>query len=193
MSKRPVRSSKRSGDESSNLRQIGIVAAIVIALGAVAYLLYLNLRSPGEIEGVVRVSGLTRAHDNEVEYTQSSKPPAGGVHFDRWQNCGVYTEPIETGHAIHSLEHGAVWITYRPDLPQAEVGRLQGRVNQQTYLLLSPYPGQESPIVLTAWGVQLEVDSASDGRMDQFITRYRLGPTTPEPGASCQDGVGDPA
>lgn len=193
MSKRPVRSRKAAGDDRGNLMQWGIVAAIVIALAAVAYLLYLNLRSPGEIEGVVRQSGLTRAHDNEVEYAQTGKPPAGGVHFDRWQNCGVYEEPIETGHAVHSLEHGAVWITYQPDLSPSEVSQLQERVNQQTYLLLSPYPGQASPIVLTAWGVQLELESASDGRVESFITRYRLGPTTPEPGAACTGGVGDPA
>lgn len=193
MSKRPVGSRRKAGDERSNLMQWGIVAAIVIGLAAVAYLLYLNLRSPGEIEGVVRQSGLTRAHDNDAEYAQSDKPPAGGVHFDRWQNCGVYEEPIETGNAVHSLEHGALWITYHPELPQSEVSRLQERVNQQTYLLLSPYPGQASPIVLTAWGVQLEVDSASDPRVEEFITRYRLGPTTPEPGAACTGGVGDPA
>lgn len=192
MAKKPVTSTEttRSGRRRGTNILIWTAAAIGIAL--LAYLLYLNLRSPGEIEGLIRQSGLSRAHDNSVQFTAGDAPPAGGVHFDRWQNCGVYEEPIETGNAVHSLEHGAVWITYRPDLAESAVTALQERVRQQSFLLLSPYPGQQSPIVLTAWAVQLEVDSVRDSRIDEFITRYRLGPTTPELGATCSRGVGTP-
>ena len=127
-----------------------------------------------------------------MQFEAQDKPPAGGVHFDRWLNCGVYTEAVETGNALHSLEHGAVWITYNPDLAADQVSRLQDRVSSQSFLILSPYPGQQSPLVLTAWGVQLEVDAATDGRVDEFIQRFRLGPTTPELGAACEGGVGQP-
>lgn len=192
MAKKPISSTESTRTGRRQGTTILIWAAAAVGAGLLAYLLYLNLRSPGEIEGLMRQSGLTRAHDNSVEFTPGDVPPAGGVHFDRWQNCGVYAEPIEAGNAVHSLEHGAVWITYRPDLPQSSVTALQERVRQQSFLLLSPYPGQRSPIVLTAWGVQLEVDSISDSRIDEFITRYRLGPTTPELGASCSGGVGTP-
>jgi hypothetical protein len=139
------------------------------------------------------LTGLSRDHDNTVQYDGLDKPPAGGVHYDRWQNCGVYEEPIQTGNAIHSLEHGAVWITYSNQLAPEEIARLQDRVSTQSFLLLSPFPEQTSALVLTAWGVQLELDSATDSRLDQFIERYRLGPTTPELGASCEGGVGQPA
>jgi hypothetical protein len=70
-------------------------------------------------------------------------------------------------------------------LPDEEVEALKERVRNQSFLLLSPFPELRSPIVLTAWGVQLEVNSAGDDRIDEFIDRYRLGPQTPEPGATC--------
>lgn len=169
-----------------------IWGGVVLAVVALGLVLFLNLRSPGEIEGLVRITGLSRDHNNSTVYDAPDKPPAGGVHFDRWQNCGVYREPVEIGNAVHSLEHGAVWITYRPDLPADQLSRLEDRASRQSYLLLSPYPGQVSPVVLTAWGVQLEVDSAGDGRVEEFIQRFRLGPTTPELGAACTGGVGQP-
>jgi hypothetical protein len=45
---------------------------------------------------------------------------------------------------------------------------------------------------MTAWGLQMPVDSLPDNRIAEFISRYRQGPQTPEPGASCAGGVGTP-
>lgn len=168
---------------------IGAVAVAVIALGA---LLYVNIRGEAPIRGLVTFPRPSRGHDDQIEFQSEGLPPAGGVHHSTWQNCGIYTEPIEEGNAAHSMEHGAVWITYQPDLNEDDVNRLQELVRGQNYLLLSPYPGLRSPVVLTAWGLQLEVDSVNDGRIVDFIDRYQQGPQTPERGATCRDGVGVP-
>ena len=45
----------------------------------------------------------------------------GGDHWNAWQNCGVYTEPVTHEFAVHSLEHGAVWIAYDDGLPDEQV------------------------------------------------------------------------
>jgi len=192
VSKRPITRTTAATSNPARVKSLAVWGIVLLAVVALGTVLFLNLRSPGEIEGLQRIAGLPRDHDNSIQFDATDKPPAGGIHYDRWQNCGVYTDPIQTGNAIHSLEHGAVWITYSPDLPQDQLSRLQDRVSRQSFLLLSPYPGQESPVVLTAWGVQLEVDSATDGRVDEFVERFRLGPTTPELGASCEGGVGQP-
>jgi len=176
----------------SERRNLIILGAVVVGVLGLGYLLYLSVRPTPPIEGINQVPRPPRGHDNALVFETGGLPPPGGQHFDIWQNCGIYTEPIETGNAIHSLEHGAVWVTYAPDLPADEVARLQDKVRGDPFLLLSPYLEQTSPIALTAWGYQLTVDSAGDGRIDQFIERYRLGPQTPEPGATCNNGVGTP-
>ena len=56
-------------------------------------------------------------------------------------------------------------------------------------MLMSPLPAQQSPITLTAWGRTLNVPNVDDKRVDTFITNFRQGPQTPEPGASCTGGV----
>ncbi|WP_407541381.1 DUF3105 domain-containing protein [Deinococcus radiomollis] len=121
--------------------------------------------------------------EGQIAYTEH--PPVGGKHNPRWQKCGVYTQPLYDQFAVHSMEHGAVWITYLPSLAAADVGKLKADVNGRSYTLLSPYPGQKSPVVLSAWNAQLPLDSASDPRIKDFLSKYEQGATAPERGAAC--------
>ena len=175
---------------SDNIRSIVIVAAIVLGLAGLAYLIYLNVREPPPIRGVVTFARPSRGHDNSIQYPASDLPPVGGTHYDQWQVCGIYDEPIATENAIHSLEHGAVWITYSPDLSANVLAELKNIARGNNFVLMSPYPDLKSPIVLTAWGLQLELDSVNDNRIEQFIERYQVGPQTPERGATCGPGSG---
>jgi hypothetical protein len=106
-------------------------------------------------------------------------------------NCNgdVYKEPIPDANAVHSLEHGAVWVTYTDKADKADVDKLAERVEKTPYSLMSPYQDQDGAIVLSAWGKQVAVDSADDKRVSQFFTKYVQGPQTPEPGAACTGGL----
>jgi hypothetical protein len=116
-------------------------------------------------------------------------PPMGGPHNVAWQNCGIYSSPIHNEHAVHSLEHGAVWITYRPDLPVADIQRLNTLASDD-YMLLSPFPNLPAPVVVSAWNHQVRLTGADDLRLPEFIRRYKNNPrTTPEFGASCFGGT----
>ncbi len=189
--RRVVTQPARSGGGRRNLVIGGVVAVGVIGLLA---LLVLSLRGPSAIEGVVDNGTQVRGHDNSVDYVGLDLPPPGGLHADQWQQCGIYDAPIDTAHAVHSLEHGAVWITYQPELPADEVETLKGFAREQTHVLMSPFPGQRSRIALTAWRYQLEVPDADDRRIARFLDRYVQGPQTPEPGATCSgpNAVGVP-
>jgi hypothetical protein len=166
---------------------------IALATAAVVVLAVLLLRAGGSAsapEGVEVFPNLSRDHTTgRVNYPQT--PPAGGPHAPAWQNCGFYDQPIANETAVHSLEHGAVWITFHPDLPPDQVGALR-RLARQTFVIASPFPDLPTPIVASAWGHQLRLPSATDPRLAQFVRYFRLGPQTPEPGAACTGGVGIP-
>jgi hypothetical protein len=85
-----------------------------------------------------------------------------------------------------------MWLTYQPELAAQEVKVLRDAVRGEGFALMSPYPGLRSPVVLTAWETQLELDSVDDDRIAEFVDRYQQGPTTPEPGAPCSGGIGTP-
>jgi hypothetical protein len=174
-----------------------VVLAIVCGASIVGVLMYRDKQDrTGEgatLNGLIdyrtsNPSWLSSDHQTgEISYPMT--PPAGGPHKSSWQNCmgDVYDKPIDNGYAVHSLEHGAVWITYRPDLDQATIDRLASRVRGQEYLMMSPYPGQAQPVSLQAWGYQLPMASAVMSDVDAFIKRFRKTASI-ETGAACSGG-----
>ncbi len=125
------------------------------------------------------------AHTSEdVEYAES--PPYGGDHDPVWADCTgtVYPEPIRSENAVHSVEHGAVWVTYAPEL--TDVAVLEALVEGVDYTMMSPYPGLDSAVSVQSWARQLSVDSVDDPVLAAFLRIYRMSPDlTPEPGATC--------
>ena len=133
---------------------------------------------------------LTQNHvKGTVDYPMN--PPVGGDHNQAWMTCDgtVYTKAIANENAVHSLEHGAVWVTYNDKATDADIKTLSDKVSKTPYTLMSPDEDQSGPITLSAWGRQLTVDKASDPRVEQFLTKYVQGSQTPEPGAACTNGL----
>lgn len=173
----------------------GLVAAVIIGFAVVAAI---NERAAEDqpIEGLQEFEGVSPTHvDGIVDYEQT--PPAGGDHNPVWLNCGIYSEPVPNENAVHSLEHGVVWITYRPDLDEGQVEQLRDFVTGQRStvrdkLLLSPYEGLPAPVVASAWGRQVQLNGADDPRLERFTDRFINGSQSPEPGQTCAQGVGTP-
>lgn len=174
-----------------------VLAALLIALIVYAVLNQgsgvrdLLAEEDASFEAITVVDDPARDHVNgPVDYPDyPERPPLGGEHNSLPQQCAVYTEQIPAEHAVHSMEHGAAWVTYDPDLPADQVETLTELVEGDPYRILSPLPGQESPVVVTAWGRQIEADSATDDDVERFLDIYANGRQTPEKGAAC---VGNP-
>ncbi|WP_327432920.1 DUF3105 domain-containing protein [Streptomyces sp. NBC_01236] len=178
------------------IRIITIAASTAILAGLVGGGWYLidsandkEQTKAAPISGEKTWSKLSRTHvTTKVNYPMT--PPVGGNHAPVWQNCNgdVYTSAVQDENAVHSLEHGAVWVTYNDKATGADVKALAAKVTKTPYTLMSPYKTQSSPITLTAWGHQLNVTKESDPRVAEFLDKYVQGKQTPEPGAACTGG-----
>lgn len=142
-----------------------------------------------DIPGVAHYVNAASHVNGPVKYAES--PPVGGAHSPVWLNCGIYTAAVPNENAVHDLEHGAVWVTYDPALAVDQIAALRALL-PATHTLMSPYAGMDSPIVISAWNVQLKVATASDPRLAQFVTQYRNSRSAPEPGAPCTGGLDAP-
>lgn len=197
------RKSARQGT-TSGISQIPLwgwlVGGGVLLVLLVAGLFYLGNQRPAlasDIEGVVILPDQGAGHQ-EGDIHDDEDVPAGGLHNSVWQNCGIYDEPIREENVVHSMEHGAVWIAYQPDLPadqvetMRELVRAERQRQREPLIVLAPKPELDVPIVATAWRVQLKLEDANDERLQAFVDQYQRGPLTPEPGANCVNGTGEP-
>ena len=194
---------------------VGVVVGVVVSRGgsddpapAAAGGSAADVTSLDQIRGVAS-SGYAAGQQHvttSVSYRES--PPVGGPHDPEWADCTgtVYDVDIRHENAVHSLEHGAVWITYDPDaIHSGDLAVLEKLVTGTTGLMLSPYQGLSSPISLQSWNHQLFVDRATDQRVRQFANFLAFNDTVPgaypEVGASCENPsfaqdpllVGDPS
>jgi hypothetical protein len=180
---------------------LGTVVA-VFAVGIIGYGFYtvrdsgkpFGERNAQKIDGVqnfrkTNAKDLGRDHvPGKQTYKQT--PPVGGNHNAKWQNCegDVYSAEIPKEQGVHSMEHGAVWLTYDPKLPKSQIDALAKKIKGKDYTLMSPFPGLDKPVSLQAWGFQLKVDKFDDKRIDKFISGYARGANV-EPGATCSSGL----
>lgn len=125
--------------------------------------------------------------------TYETTPPTGGNHLGAWQTCtgSVYAAAIVDGNAVHSLEHGAVWLTYDPALVDGDgIAQLSEKINGRDYTLMSPYPEQGVEVSVQAWGVQYQTDDLNDPKIDEFLDYYiQNADNTAEANAACSGGV----
>jgi hypothetical protein len=187
---------------SAHRRPWGLIAgAIAVVLFAAAVLTYafiqVNKANEGKVSSVNDIKGVQtfdyaagQQHvSTPVTYDQS--PPVGGPHDGEWADCTgtVYDVDIRHENAVHSMEHGAVWITYNPDkVKGGDVDKLAKLVDGEYGRLLSPYAGLDSAVSVQSWNHQLKVDSVDDPRIKQFADFMTQNPDFyPEVGASCEN------
>ncbi|CAN7381634.1 DUF3105 domain-containing protein [Microbacterium sp. LjRoot45] len=177
---------------------VGSTAGLAVVALVVASILFTPRpvtleRGDGDGAGITGLETFTNTATHvEGDVTYPQTPPAGGDHNPVWLNCGVYSEAVPNVNAVHSLEHGAVWITYDPArVGESEVSALRSQL-PSSYVILSPYDGLPSPIVVSAWNAQIQVDSADDARIGEFLSAYWRSTSAPEPNAACTGALDAP-
>jgi hypothetical protein len=175
------------------LTRIGLGAIGAVVVVALLWMLVDRLRTPdvsADVTNYFSAEDFVGVHpqdDNVILYEQI--PPVGGPHNNIWQNCGFYDKYIFNWHGVHALEHGAVWLTYDPNLSQEDKDKLES-LTEQGYVIASPYPGLDAPVIGSVWGKQMKFDGVNDDRIEAFIEQYRRNPNnSPEPNAICWNGT----
>lgn len=119
----------------------------------------------------------------------NSNPPSSGSHYATPAPWGVYhasadgSDPLPDEQLIHNLEHGGVWISYRPGIPQNIIDQLDSFYKQYgSKVIITSRKENDVDIALVVWTrvEKFSVADYSEARVDNFIRRLR-NKTGPEP------------
>lgn len=104
----------------------------------------------------------------------NSDPPSSGPHWPAPAKNGVYDSPLPDEQLIHNMEHGHVWIAYKPDAPDDVKNKLKEIVQKDDWkVVLAPRDKNQTMIALAAWGRVLVMDQFDEGKVKDFIRTYR--------------------
>jgi len=161
-----------------------LVAIVLLAFGTVMLVFYPAERSSG-IAGLSSGSAENSLQTEEFpivgqdhvkqddRVTYNSNPPTSGGHFATSLPWGVFGQDVEDRSAVHNLEHGGIWITYRPDLDQASLRQLREIAARfPNAVLMSPRAANDSPIAIVSWGRMMKLESVDAENVDRFIRTY---------------------
>lgn len=158
---------------------IGVMIALVIGVGA--YVFIQQKSKPKEMTLGTQHAELGKNHvspSTKVDY--NSNPPSSGDHYQSPAPKGAYEQGIPDGTAIHNLEHGYIWIAYRPDLPSDQVQKLKGLFSSPfsdpkftpSKAIVTPRPNNPAPISVVSWRWTMNLDTFDENKLTQFYLQH---------------------
>ena len=170
-------------DQYGGLTTILVVVGSIAFLAAIAWQARPKTVSDDALRGVEVPMGAASHTTNPADLViPEGDPTAGGPHFPTPLKADKYTDPVQDGNAIHSLEHGMIWIAYNPDMVSpADLKTLEGiQGDNSRDVILSPRPENRIAIGVVSWGRLLRLDQPDKGAIEDCIKVNR--DRSPEPG-----------
>lgn len=165
-----IRRKKTSG------RQVRKWLSALLAAGLIGYGLFLLISKttggrPGES---FTIQGRTHIPVGSEHQQYNSNPPTSGPHYAEPADWGVYQEELTDENAVHSLEHGGIWISYRPDIDDETKEKLEalGRLYSGS-VVVSPRSANDSLIAVASWGRLQKLSSFDEAGITEFIKRNK--------------------
>lgn len=105
----------------------------------------------------------------QIQY--NSNPPTSGSHYAQPQPGGIYDKSVPDGNLLHSLEHGAVILSYKTDLPKDQIESLKQAYNLASVSkkIMVPRDNLDVPVALTSWGRLLKLQSIDEAKIKEFL------------------------
>lgn len=157
-----------------------VLATILILVGGVWFLTAQDSKEQTKLNKPLmgKEISVTRNHVPEgTEIQYNSNPPAGGDHYPVTAHAGIYDKAPKDGYLVHSLEHGAVILWYKEDLPKSDIEGLKNIFNQLGgKTIMTPRKGMDTKVAVTSWGRILKLEKVDKKKILEFYnTNYDRG------------------
>ncbi|MBI2587818.1 DUF3105 domain-containing protein [Candidatus Azambacteria bacterium] len=147
---------------------------LLIAAGVVYQIGRSNFFSNEELGQTYPDQGREHIAIGAAHQVYNSNPPSSGWHHGQPANWGVYKEELPDEQLIHNLEHGGVWVSYRPDAPAQIIQKLEEiGGGYRAKVIVEPRAANDSLIALVSWGRVFKLDIFDEAKVREFVKKYR--------------------
>ncbi len=189
---------KLSSTQSSKESRVRLIVTILIVVGVVLaltgiYFLAVShskekLPAVGtKVDPMAAPNTATHIEVGTKHVDYSTNPPTSGPHYNQAGygpiECKVYTREVYDESAVHNLEHGSVWVTYKDINDKTLAEQIKNAVSTYSKVLVSPRAKDDSKIAVVAWGWILKLDKFDETKIKNFILEHRN--QAPESMAAC--------
>lgn len=147
-------------------------AAVVIAIWTVTGY---SRRSQKDILGEQSASQGQQHVALDYQFDYNSNPPTSGPHYRSPANWGAYDYEVNDKIFIHNMEHGGIWIAYKPSIDPHVVEHLKSIMDEfgGSKIVMAPRAANDSDIAVAAWTHLLKVNLADGDITDEQINQIR--------------------
>lgn len=138
-----------------------------------------NLQNLDAIGQIFENQGQTHIKISEEHPPYNSNPPTSGWHWAQPASWGVYNRPLVDEQAVHNLEHGGIWISYKEIDEETRANLEKITKANRSSVIMSPRDANDSKIILASWTRLEKLDSYDEAKILDFILRNKG--TGPEP------------
>ena len=181
-----LRETRESSEKlKGNITKIAIVIVVLAVIGAFVFVFTRPAPERKRVGEAIPEQGrehLTQGSTQHPPY--NSNPPTSGPHWPQQAECKIYTQEVPDEAAIHSLEHGAIWISYKDKNDKKLLAELTSLVKKNSSkILLSPRSKNDLAIAIASWGRLLKLEEFDEQQTNDFI-KANIN-NSPEPFAAC--------
>ncbi|MEK7636485.1 MAG: DUF3105 domain-containing protein [Patescibacteria group bacterium] len=153
---------------------IFIFAGIFILVGIGWLVMSLAVKGP-DYSKTYPDQGRDHIADGASHDPYNSNPPTSGPHYVEWAMDRFYERAIPDEHLVHNLEHGDIWISYKPSISDDVKKRLKKIAGSK--VVVTPREANTEDIALMAWthldSFNIENGTLDTVRIKDFIKRYK--------------------
>ena len=161
------------------IRLISFIGIPILALGAFAWW---GIRSASPLEPDMSTEypnqGQAHIQENAEHPAYNSNPPTSGWHYGSPAKLGFYDEELPDEALVHNLEHGEIWISFKPSVSDEVKAELKNLLGPR--VIITKRERNDTDIAVAAWTrldtFNLENGTLTDAqktRINDFIKRWQ--------------------
>lgn len=153
---------------AKTMKRILWISFFVLLAGGLAYAaVYFGKSAPGSGDGPGE-SFPSQGQDHvplRTPFAYNSNPPSSGPHYASQANWGIYDYEVLDQIFLHNLEHGGIWIAYRPTIAPQALEDLKAIVKELAgrKIVMAPRSANGADVAVVSWTRVLTFDLAGGG------------------------------